>query len=110
MDIANPLAYGMSEQTDVFFNNSPVFDLSPEATLKGLSPVAWFENKNPLRSGWLWGDQYLRRGIEVIEAPVGKGKVFLCGPEIVFRGQPHGTFKLLFNGIFYGPAQSVILN
>lgn len=110
VDPTHPLAYGMSENTDVFFDNSPVFDLSPDASLRGLRPVAWFENKNPLRSGWVWGEQYLRRGIEVIEAPVGKGKLFLCGPEIVFRGQPHGTFKLVFNGIFYGPAESVKTN
>ena len=37
---------------------------------------------------------------------VGKGKVFLFGPEITFRAQPHGTFKFLFNGIYYGPAVS----
>jgi len=24
----------------------------------------------------------------------------LFGPEITFRGQPHGTFKFLFNGIY----------
>jgi hypothetical protein len=29
--------------------------------------------------------------------------VFLFAPEITFRGQPHGTFKFLFNGIYYGP-------
>ena len=34
----------------------------------------------------------------------GKGKVYLFGPEITFRGQPHGTFKFLFNGI-YAPTQ-----
>jgi hypothetical protein len=45
----------------------------------------------------------------VAEAAVGKGKVFLYGPEIAFRGQPHGTFKLLFNGIYYGPAVTVTL-
>jgi len=28
--------------------------------------------------------------------------VFLFGPEITFRAQPHGTFKLLFNSIYYG--------
>ena len=36
----------------------------------------------------------------VIEAPVGKGKLFLFGPEITFRAQPHETFKFLFNGIY----------
>ena len=30
----------------------------------------------------------------------------LIGPEITFRGQPHGTFKLLFNGIYYATAQA----
>ena len=35
----------------------------------------------------------------VIEAPVGKGKLFLFGPEILNRAQPHGTFKFFFNGI-----------
>jgi len=109
VDNTHPLAYGMGELTDIFFNNSPVFDLMPEAALKYVRPVAWFENENPLRSGWVWGDAYLRRGTEVVETSVGKGKVFLCAPEILFRGQPHGTFKLLFNGIYYGPADSISL-
>ena len=43
------------------------------------------------------------------EAVVGRGKVFLFGPEITFRGQPHGTFKFLFNGIYYGSATPVNL-
>ena len=110
VDTTNPLAYGMAEATDVFFDNSPVFDLLPEASRQKVVPVAWFENKNPLRSGWVWGDQYLHRGVEVVEAPLGKGKVFLFAPEITFRGQPHGTFKFLFNGIFYGPAEAISLN
>jgi len=110
IDTSSPLAYGMNPSTDIFFDNSPVFDLTPDAGMKGVKAVAWFENKNPLRSGWVWGDTYLRRGVEVIEAPFGKGKIFLCAPEITFRGQPHGTFKLLFNGIFYAAAENVILN
>jgi hypothetical protein len=36
----------------------------------------------------------------VMEATVGNGRLVLYGPEITFRAQPHGTFKLLFNGIF----------
>jgi hypothetical protein len=59
-----------------------------------------------LRSGWAWGQQYLEGGTVAVEATVGKGKVFLFGPEILHRAQPHGTFKFLFNGIYYGTATS----
>ena len=38
-------------------------------------------------------------GVAIAEAEVGKGKLILCGPQILFRGQPHGTFKFLFNAI-----------
>ena len=31
--------------------------------------------------------------------------MFLLGPEVTFRAQPHGTFKFLFNGIFAGTAE-----
>ena len=27
-------------------------------------------------------------------------------PRVTFRAQPHGTFKFLFNGIFYGKAEA----
>jgi hypothetical protein len=51
----------------------------------------------------------LQDGVAVVDAPVGKGRLLLFGPEITFRAQPHGTFKFLFNGIFYGGAESVTL-
>jgi hypothetical protein len=38
--------------------------------------------------------------VAVVDASVGKGSLFLFGPEITFRAQPHGTFKFLFNGIY----------
>lgn len=104
-DNAHPLAHGMNERSDVFFSNSPVFRLEPSAGLKGVRPIAWFDSAEPLRSGWAWGQAYLKDGVIVSEADVGDGKLFLFGPEITFRAQPHGTFKLLFNGIYYGPAE-----
>lgn len=107
VDNSNPLAYGIQEQVDLFFDNSPVFRLKPEAALRGVKPVAWFSSDKPLRSGWAWGQKYLQDGVAVVEANVGKGKLFMFGPEINFRAQPHGTFKFLFNGIYYGPAESV---
>ncbi len=104
---AHPLAYGLPDKLDVYYDNSPVFRLKPDATLKGVSSVAWFDNDKPLRSGWAWGQKYLQDSTAVVEASVGKGKLFLFGPEIAFRAQPHGTFKFLFNGIYYGSAESV---
>ena len=110
VDNTNPLAYGLSDRVDLFFDNSPVFRLKPEAALKGVKPIAWFDNDKPLRSGWAWGQKYLQDAVTVIESKVGKGgKLFLFGPEITFRGQPHGTFKFLFNGIYYGGAELVSL-
>lgn len=107
VDNTNPLAYGLDKHVDVVFDNSPVLQLAPDATLKGVKPVSWFDSKESLRSGWAWGQHYLEGGTAAVEASVGRGKVFLIGPEITFRAQPHGTFKLLFNGIFYGTAQAV---
>ncbi|MEI9814392.1 MAG: hypothetical protein WDO18_17900 [Acidobacteriota bacterium] len=62
-----------------------------------------------LISGWSWGQQYLAGGVAVADTVVGEGKVILYGPEVAFRAQPHGTFRLLFNGIFYGSGESVTL-
>jgi len=107
LDNSHPLAYGMENTADVVFNRSPVFKLQPEAQLKGVRPIAWFDKNTPLRSGWAWGQHYLEGGIALIEATVGKGKLVMYGPEIAFRGQPHGTFKLLFNGLYHGPATVV---
>ena len=107
VDTTQPLAFGMSERVDVFFDNSPVFRLKPDAMVGGLRPVAWFSSDAPLRSGWAWGQKYLQDGIAVIDAPIGKGRLLMFGPEITFRAQPHGTFKFLFNGIYYPRAETV---
>ena len=109
VDVTDPLAHGLADTVDVFFDNTPAWTLEPDAELRGVRPVAWFDEGPLLRSGWAWGESYLHRSVQVAEAAVGQGKLFLYGPEIAFRGQPHGTFKLLFNGIFYGPAKTVVL-
>jgi hypothetical protein len=109
VDNTNPLAYGMPSQVDVFFDNSPVFKLAPDASQKRTSAVAWFASGNVLDSGWAWGQQYLNGATAVTEAAVGEGHVILLGPEVAFRAQPHATFKLLFNGLYYGSAQPMVL-
>jgi len=104
VDATHPLAHGMNERTDIFFDTSPVFRLEPAAAAQGIKSVAWFDTPAPLKSGWAWGQHYMQNGVAVIDAPLGKGRVLLFGPEIIKRAQPHGTFKFLFNGIYYSAA------
>ena len=105
VDVSDPMAFGMTEQTDLFFDESPVFKLGAGAAAAGVKKVAWYDSKTPLRSGWAWGQEVLEGGAAAVSAKVGKGNVLLLGPEILQRAQPHGTFKFLFNGIFYGLAK-----
>lgn len=104
IDTSNPLAAGMSEQTNVFFDNNPVFKLNPGAESEGVRAFGTFDAKTPLRSGWSWGREYLMGGAVGVEANVGKGRAVLLTPNVLQRAQPHATFKLLFNGIYYAAA------
>ena len=81
VDDTNPLAHGLDKELDVFFDNDPVFKLAADAAGSGLRRVAWFADATPLRSGWAWGQQYLDKGVAIVETTVGKGRVFLFAPE-----------------------------
>ena len=102
VDNASPLAFGLGRDADVFFDDSPAFVLDANAAAAGVTRVAWYDSDAPLRSGWAWGQSLLKGSAAIVDAPLGKGRVILYGPEITFRAQPHGTFKFLFNGIDYG--------
>jgi hypothetical protein len=101
VDVSHPIAHGMKERTDIFFDDSPVFRLGAGAEKAGIRAIAWFDTPTPLKSGWSWGQQYLQNGAAAIDAPLGKGRALLFGPEIMKRAQPHGTFAFLFNGLYY---------
>ena len=101
LDTSLQPTWGMTSTADVYFDQSPVFNINPEAYANGtVRPIAWFANDHPLRSGWAWGQAYLRDGVAAFVATVGQGKLYTFGPEITFRAQTHGTFKLLFNQLY----------
>jgi hypothetical protein len=104
VDTTVALAQGMRPTTDFYFDNAPAFRLLPGAEARGIRRIVWIDNPSPLRSGWAWGQRYLSGVTEVLQAPVGKGTIVLYGPDPYFRAQPHGTFKLLFNGLLYRTA------
>jgi len=105
VDNTLPIAYGMDQRVDVPFSRSPVLRIDTQETTSDVRPVAWFDTAQPLRSGWAWGQHHLKDGIAVAEADIGRGKLYLFGPEILNRSQPHGTYKFLFNAIYLAAAE-----
>ena len=101
VDTTAALAQGLRPVTDFYYDNAPAFKLLPAAEPRGVKRIAWIDDAAPLRSGWAWGQKYLNGVTEVLQAPVGKGMLVLYGPDPYFRSQPHGTFKILFNGLLY---------
>lgn len=95
VDTTAPENAGMHAKTDVYFDRSPVFNISGD-----VKKLMWYSTATPLHSGWAWGQGYLKDGVAAFVAPVGSGKLYAFGPEITFRGQAHGTFKLLFNQLY----------
>jgi hypothetical protein len=101
LDNNNESNWGMNGTADVYYNASPVFKLLPDAIAqKQITPLAWYASANTLRSGWAFGQAYLQDGVAAFETNIGKGKLTVFGPEITFRAQTHGNFKLLFNQLY----------
>lgn len=105
-DPSHPLAYGMPKEAAAVFLGSCAFDLLPSfEAKKEPKSAARYATENLLMSGWIYGEKIIQQKSSVLDIPFGNGKVILLGFPVQFRGQPHGTFKLLFNAIFYGAAK-----
>ena len=99
LDTSHPIVYGMPEQAAAMFVNSPAFD-GRKARVVGKYP-----QHNPLLSGWIVHPEKLYGKSALITVSLGKGEVVLMGFRVHFRAQARGTYKLLFNSLFYSAAR-----
>jgi len=105
-DPKHPVAYGMPEEAPAFFMRSPAFNiLSSFEGDKAPVVIAKYPGGSLLMSGYIEGEKYIQNKVSAVEVPFSKGKVILLGFGVQNRGQPHGTFKLLFNSLYYGVAR-----
>jgi len=84
---------GIHDSLKVYFESSAAFTVSGPARALATYP------REPLRSGYARFQERLEGKAALVEAPLGSGRVILFGFRPQFRGQTHGTFKLLFNAV-----------
>jgi hypothetical protein len=103
-DTSNPVAWGMPASWPVFFESDQAYRIRPGFGIPAEVAARYPARGDILQSGWLLGEDLLRDQANVIDFRVGRGYVVVYGSQIDFRAQPRGTFKLLFNAMFNGPA------
>ena len=99
VDFGHPLAYGMPRDAAVMFVNGPAFEV-----MEGVA-VGKFPRYNPLLSGWLIGQEKLHGKAALACVPLGKGRVVLMGYRPQFRAQARGTYKTLFNALYWSASE-----
>ena len=107
VDIKQPLAHGLREETAAYFTASSAFDIlsEPPVVTGGLTRpnqirvVARYAAKDALLSGWMLGEKYINGKAALAEASYGKGKIVLFAFRPQHRGQSWGTFPFIFNSL-----------
>jgi len=95
----HPVTAGMPPQADLLFERNEVFDTKPG--FKGTVLASYIANRNPLRSGYLIGAEKIEGKPAALDVVMGQGHVILIGFRTQWRGQSHGTYKLMFNALYY---------
>ncbi len=103
----HPVAFGMPDRWPVFFRFDQAYRLTPSFEITAETVSRYPDEADMVASGWLLGDELLRNRANVVAFEVGAGTVVTMGSQIAFRTQTRGTFKLLFNAIYHGPAEPV---
>jgi hypothetical protein len=96
-DPAQPVMAGMPRDADVFVLGSPAFETG--VGFDGAVLATFPAEGSPLRSGYLLGEKYLQGKAAALDVKHGNGRVILLGFRPQWRGQPFGSFRVLFNSI-----------
>jgi hypothetical protein len=96
--------WGMPADPIVMFERGPAFE--PKSGFQGTILASYPKERNPLASGFLLHPERIQGKAAAVEAFYGKGRVYLFGFRPQWRGQSHGTYKLIFNALYDSPASS----
>jgi len=111
VDNQHPLGYGLRSEEAGYFASSPAFRTGvPQGKVDRRVVVRYPDHRDDIRvSGYIKGADRLERRAAVVEMTYGEGRIVLVGFRAQHRAQPHRTFKLLFNALFWGELEEVEL-
>ena len=98
-DPTHPVMAGMPDKAAVFVDGSPVFETQDGFT--GTVLARYQDSGSPLLSGYLIGEKYLSGKAAALDVQLDAGHVVLLGFRPEWRGQPFGTFRVLFNAAMF---------
>ncbi len=101
-DSSHPALLGMPRDPIVMFERGPAFE--PKAGFQGTVLATYPKDRNPLASGFLLHPDRIQGKAAALEVFYGNGRVYLFGFRPQWRGQSHGTYKLIFNSIYDSPS------
>ena len=100
-DPGHPVMAGMATDANFFVGRSPIFTTTEG--FKGFALARYPDAGAILLSGYLEGEEHLRGKAAALDVHHGNGHVILLGFRPQWRGQPFGTFRILFNAaLFHG--------
>jgi len=101
-DVNHPDVWGMPREPIVMFERGPAFDT--KSGFRGTILASYSKERNPLASGYLLHPERIQGKAAALEVFYGDGRVYLFGFRPQWRGQSHGTYKMIFNAIYDSPS------
>jgi hypothetical protein len=131
VDASDPIAWGMDEEVALNFVRGAAFDilgqagcvddllnqgdchevvrggrpLKPHEDVPPIDSVVNFAEEDQLMSGWAAGTEFIAGKSALARVAHGDGQVIMYGFRPQFRGQPRGTYKLIFNPLLNATAR-----
>ncbi|MGZ4788386.1 MAG: M14 family metallopeptidase [Terriglobales bacterium] len=107
LDPKNPVNYGMPKYAKIFVDGNIAYQTTIPGGGMDREIIARYpaDSEDALISGYLKGGERLENRAAAVSFSYGKGRLIMLGFRVQHRAQTEGTFKMLFNSIYWAGMQ-----